>query len=94
MSGKSVINWRPELGGRIGIISRHGGKVRWLETEPFFVFHFANAYENDNEIIIDYVRHENGDFFTENNDESKIFPILYRTVINLNSEAIKHAAIR
>src|SRR5205823_4184686 len=61
-SGGSLINWRPELGGRIGLISRNGNTLRWIEIEPFFVFHFANAYENNNEIIIDYVRYENGEF--------------------------------
>jgi len=90
MSGGSVISWRPELGGRVGLISRDGNKVRWIETEPFFVFHLANAYENDNEIIIDYVRYEKGDFLTRDIDEKKIFPMLYRAIINVNSGTIKH----
>lgn len=90
MSGGSVINWRPELGGRIGLISRNGEKIQWFETEPFFVFHFANAYENDNELIIDYVRYENGDFLTGNMEEREISPLLYRTIINLHSNVIKH----
>lgn len=90
MSGGSVIKWRPELGGRIGIISRNGEKIQWFETEPFFVFHFANAYENGNELIIDYVRYENGDFLTGNMEEREISPLLYRTAINLHSGMIKH----
>jgi len=92
-SGGSIINWRPELGGRIGLISRDGNKVRWIETEPFFVFHFANAYENNNEIIIDYVRHETGDFLVKDIDERNIFPMLYRTIINIHSGIIKHTQL-
>lgn len=90
MSGGSVIKWRPELGGRIGLISRNGEKIQWLETEPFFVFHFANAYENDNDLIIDYVRYEHGYFLTGNVEEREISPLLYRTVINLHSGVVKH----
>ncbi len=93
MPGDSVINWRPELGGRIGLISRDGNKTQWIETEPFFVFHFANAYENDNEIIIDYVRYDKGDFFTSDIDERKLFPRLYRAIINLHSGTIKHCPL-
>ena len=91
-AGGSIVNWQPELGGRIGIISRPEGKVRWIETEAFFVFHFANAYENDNEIIIDYVRHETFGFLS-NSDERNMFPMLYRTTINLHSGAIKHTKL-
>jgi len=58
-----------------------------------FVFHFANAYENDNEIIIDYVRHETGDFFVKDIDEREMFPMLYRTIININSGTIKHTQL-
>jgi len=93
MSGGSVIKWRPELGGRIGLISRNGKKIQWLETEPFFVFHFANAYENKNDLIIDYVRYENGDFIIGNVEEREISPLLYRTVINLHSGMVKHVPL-
>ena len=58
-----------------------------------FVFHFANAYENGNEIIIDYVRHEKGDFLTGDIDERKIFPTLYRTIINIQSGKVKHISL-
>jgi carotenoid cleavage dioxygenase-like enzyme len=89
MAGGSIIDWKPELGVRIAIVSRNDGKIQWLETDPFFVFHFANAYEDRNEIRIDYVRHEKFDFIT-NNDERTMSPMLYRSVINLHSGAIKH----
>lgn len=40
MSGGSVLNWQPERGARIGIMSKQDGKMQWLETEPFFCFSF------------------------------------------------------
>jgi carotenoid cleavage dioxygenase len=30
----------------------------WLDADPFFVFHFANAFERGGHIFIDYVRHD------------------------------------
>jgi carotenoid cleavage dioxygenase-like enzyme len=90
LSGQSIIDWQPQLGTRIGIISRDGNEIRWFTTEPFFVFHFANAYEKDHEIIIDYVRHEHGDFFSKSANVDQSVSNLYRTIINLQSGSVKH----
>jgi carotenoid cleavage dioxygenase len=90
IKGGEFIKWKPELGGRIGLISRDGKKVQWLETDPFFVFHFANAYENNNEIIIDYVRYEKCDFIETNHDKSNKDPTLYRAVVNLVTGVGQH----
>lgn len=58
--GEPLLVWRPELGARIGLLDRRDprGGVRWIQTAPFFAFHFANGYERGNEIVVDYVRHE------------------------------------
>lgn len=90
LSGKSVIQWQPELEVRIGIISRDGEEIRWFNTAPFFVFHFVNACESEHEIIVDYVRHEHGDFFSGNSNIQKPSPKLYRTIINLNTGIVSH----
>ena len=58
MRGQSMLQWKPELGTRIGVIGLDGGSVQWLDAEPFFVFHFANGYEAGGRIVIDYVRHD------------------------------------
>ncbi len=59
--GEPFLQWRPDLGTRIGVLDLDGGAVRWLEAEAFFVFHFANGFERPSasgaEIVIDYVRH-------------------------------------
>jgi carotenoid cleavage dioxygenase-like enzyme len=90
MPGGSVLNWKPELGLRIGIMSHKDGKMRWFETEPFFVFHFANAYEHENQIIIDYVQHEKLVMLNDINNADKVPPSLYRTIINLNAGTTSH----
>jgi len=56
--GEGMLQWRPELGTRIAVVPLDGGAVRWLETEPFFVFHFANGFEAKGRLVLDYVRHQ------------------------------------
>jgi carotenoid cleavage dioxygenase len=93
MSGAGIgFNWKPELGARIGIMPRSGGKMKWYDTEAFFVFHFANAYEFNNEIIIDFVRHEKLSLSAEGSSSAGL-PMLYRTTINLNAGMVKNTAL-
>jgi carotenoid cleavage dioxygenase len=56
MTGGSLLSWRPDDGTRIALIPRDGGPVRWIQTEPFWVWHFANAFDNtDGTVTVDYV---------------------------------------
>lgn len=94
MTGGEVLQWKPELNTRIGLMPRKGGETLWLETEPFFVFHLANAYETENEIIVDYVRYPrfqwiNGKTAGDAQKESLI-PQLYRTRIDAKTHKISH----
>ncbi len=58
MRGENPITWEPELGSRFGVIPRAAGKacsnadVRWFVGNPGYVFHFANAYEAGDTIVI------------------------------------------
>ena len=59
MSGGAALQWRPELGTRVAVIRRDGsGDPRWIKTDAFWVWHFANAYEtgdpDDRRILIDF----------------------------------------
>ncbi len=59
-SGGGMLSWKPELGMRIAVVRRDGsGPVRWIETEAFWVWHFANAFERTaasgrTEVVVDY----------------------------------------
>jgi carotenoid cleavage dioxygenase len=57
-NGQPFMQWRPNLGTRVGLIALDGSSTQWLDADPFFVFHFANAFERKGHIFIDYVRHE------------------------------------
>lgn len=56
MTGGSVLNWRPDDGTRIALIPRDGSAVVWIDTDPFWVWHFANAFDDDaGNVVVDYV---------------------------------------
>jgi carotenoid cleavage dioxygenase-like enzyme len=50
--------WNAEKPLRIAVIPRDGtsADVRWVETDPFWVYHFANAYDDGDEIVVDLAR--------------------------------------
>lgn len=57
-AGKSMLQWRPDLGMRIAALPLDGGAPTWVEGDPFFVYHFANGFERDGQIVVDLVHHD------------------------------------
>jgi carotenoid cleavage dioxygenase-like enzyme len=62
LGGKSFINnyaWKPELGVRIHAFDRGTGAhtASWT-TDPFFVFHTINAFEDGDDLVIDLCAHD------------------------------------
>jgi carotenoid cleavage dioxygenase-like enzyme len=55
---KPMLQWQSSRGTRIGLIALDGSSTQWLDADPFFVFHFGNAYERSGRLFIDYVRHQ------------------------------------
>ncbi|KTD61897.1 carotenoid oxygenase family protein [Legionella spiritensis] len=87
-SGGHLLNWQPELGVTIIVVDRKTSEVSRIVTEPFFVYHFANGFEKDGKLVIDYVRHEQlaiGDTLL-----SKTPPHLYRTTIDPDKKTATH----
>jgi carotenoid cleavage dioxygenase len=56
--GGDVLSWRPDLGTRIALVPRLGpGPAVFAELDPFWVWHFANAYEDGaGQVVIDFPR--------------------------------------
>jgi all-trans-8'-apo-beta-carotenal 15,15'-oxygenase len=50
--------WQPSRGSLIVLVPRDGGKPRIAECDPFFHFHFANAFEDGSDTVIDLCRYE------------------------------------
>jgi carotenoid cleavage dioxygenase-like enzyme len=58
-SGGDMLAWKPDLGMQIAVISRTTGATRWIGTDAFFVWHFANGFDRatasgGTEIVVDY----------------------------------------
>ena len=55
LAGGSVLSWQPDLGTRIALVPRSGtGPVTFAELDPFWVWHFANAYEDGDRVVADF----------------------------------------
>lgn len=81
LAGGSALQWRPELGTRIAVIPRDGSSgARWVETDAFWAWHFANAYElpdpspgrgtttTDVRIVVDFPWWSSLGFLTDSTD--------------------------
>ncbi len=58
-AGGDMLAWKPDLGMRVAVVARQGGAVRWIHTDAFWVWHFANAFDRRagdgrDEIVVDY----------------------------------------
>jgi len=83
--GEVPLQWRPELGTRIYVLDRRdpSAKPIVVEDEPFFVYHFVNAYDrNGSEIVVDYVRHRLLSFGPGGEGSN---PAMHRMVIDLSA---------
>lgn len=60
LTGGPPFVWDPDKGTRIALVPRNGGSVRWITTDAFWVWHFANAYEETRagatSIVVDFAR--------------------------------------
>jgi carotenoid cleavage dioxygenase-like enzyme len=50
--------WHPDEPVRIAVIPRDGtaADARWIETEAFWAYHFANGFEDAGDIVVDFSR--------------------------------------
>ena len=53
-----AFRWDPSRGTRIMLVPRDGSRPRIAECDPFFHFHFANAFEDRSDTVIDLCRYE------------------------------------
>lgn len=84
VGGQNCLLWKPELQTRVLILKKENltEKPKIVITEPFFSFHYVNAFErNNNQIVVDHVRYEKIGLEIDN-----VSPNLFRTTIDLISE--------
>jgi carotenoid cleavage dioxygenase len=54
LAGREGIRWAPERGARIGVLDRGapGDTIAWIEVDPFWVFHFLNAHDDGEAVVV------------------------------------------
>ncbi|MFN8017577.1 MAG: carotenoid oxygenase family protein [Acidimicrobiales bacterium] len=87
IGGGEGIYWAPERGARIGVLERGapGDAVRWIEVDPFWVFHFLNATDlADGRIEVTGCRATRlNTSFGEEGLGEPVRPVLHRWTIDL-----------
>src|ERR1700749_4498684 len=65
MSGKPAFAWEPDKGSHIGVMRRDGdvSSIRWFTTDPCYVFHPMNMWEEGTKIIADVMQYPNAPLF-------------------------------
>ena len=89
------IQFNPKAPTKIVVIPRDGtGEVRFYDTDPCFVFHHANAFEQDGKLILDSICYDNFPSIDDAEDYSTVdfdhVPAsnLWRFTVDLESEAV------
>ncbi len=54
LGGGEGIRWDPDHGARIGVLDRGapGDTIRWVDVDPFWVFHFLNAHDDGDQVVV------------------------------------------
>jgi carotenoid cleavage dioxygenase-like enzyme len=99
MQGQPPFAWEPEKGASVAIMPRHGGSaddVRWIECDPFFVFHYMNGYDKNGQITLDGCQFEHPPLFPNGKGEmmEDAAPYLSRWNIDLNTAGAKVTSTR
>ncbi|MBL6936938.1 MAG: carotenoid oxygenase family protein [Alphaproteobacteria bacterium] len=65
MSGGPAFGWEPALGSHIGLMARNKGveTIRWLTTDPCYVFHPMNAWEEGDTLYADVMQYARAPLF-------------------------------
>jgi carotenoid cleavage dioxygenase-like enzyme len=79
--GLPAFAWEPQKGAFVGLMARGAGvdSVRWIEVDPVYVFHPANAYEKNGRLHCDMMEYPSAPLFP-NADGSRGEPCRARMV--------------
>jgi carotenoid cleavage dioxygenase len=86
--GGLPFRWQEGRGTRIGVVPRPGGAAHWFDVPACFVSHTANAFEQDDRIIVDGIR-----FQRFPPDMTADLPTLYRWEIDLARGVVTEGAL-
>lgn len=81
----SLLTWDHDSPGRVGLLPRSGGHVRWIESDPSFLGHTLNAYDDGSSVVLDLVRMD-GPLDVEN--PAGMRPTLDRWRVDLEADVV------
>ncbi len=60
LRGAMPYHWNAKYGARLGVVKRDDPAVpvQWIEIDPCYVFHVANAYDDGDTIVMDVVHYK------------------------------------
>lgn len=98
VSGGPPFAWEPEKGTWVGVMRRDQSvaDIRWIQTDPCYVFHPMNAWNDGRKIVADMMQFEEAPLFPyadgTRTDPKKANARLCRWTLDLDSDSdeIKH----
>jgi carotenoid cleavage dioxygenase len=93
MAGESVLQWQAKHPTIIRLFQKNNlhAPAITIPLDPFFMFHFANAYESKGCILIDYIRY---DYLKIINEQMNIPGMtLHRMEIDIKSHQVTDVAM-
>jgi carotenoid cleavage dioxygenase len=93
VSGGTGFYWDASRGARIGVLDRGapGSTIRWIEVEPFWVFHFLNAHEVEGTDTIEVVGCRSSQLnasFDEHTVDPSVRPVMHRWRIDVGAGTV------
>jgi carotenoid cleavage dioxygenase-like enzyme len=85
-AGKPMLQWEPQRGTRIGVMDRTAHTIKWFNTEAFYVFHFLNAYEEKDSIVVDSCKMAHLDM---TGNRFGAAPLPYRFTLDLRDGSVR-----
>jgi carotenoid cleavage dioxygenase len=87
----SPIAWQPERGTHIGVMPRDGNNedVVWLDMDPCFAFHFANAQSSGSQVLVDVWQLPAVGLFPTDEQTPLAPPRLHRWTIDLEARTLR-----
>lgn len=89
ITSKEILTYQTDQPLNVLIIDRNNYEVKTIATESFFVYHYVNAYEENNKIIVDFVHHKALNLDPLVHKELR-GPHLYRAEIDPNNLTYQH----
>ncbi len=99
MKGMSPIAWEPDVGAFVGVLARDASidKIRWFKTEPNYVFHVMNTWEEGAKIFADVMEYPSAPLFpnADGSPGQPVAAILRRWTFDLagNTDTIKRETL-